>query len=154
MWESVWTMKETQAWKLNMALCSSVVHLLSALTSLSPSACYHCTLDLLDEKYLWWNEAEVWNYLLCPHECHWISGLYSLPAASLFCRDCFFRYLPVWGLWTSEFNQSGRMFFTSECQNSSGVEVRTVEVRLREIRGYPMRMQTQSGLIKRYLKET
>lgn len=42
-----------------MALCSSVVDLLSALTSLSPSACYHCTLDLADEKYLLWNEAEV-----------------------------------------------------------------------------------------------
>lgn len=61
---------------------------------------------------------------------------------------CFFMYLPAWGLWTSEFNQSGRMFFTAGCQNSSG------EVRLKEMRGYPMRMQTQPRLIKHYLKET
>lgn len=74
--------------------------------------------------------------------------LFPQPLRSAETFFCFFRYLPVWGLWTSEFNQSGRMFFTPGCQNSSG------EVRLREIRGYPMRMQTQSSLIKHYLKET
>lgn len=66
-----------------MAWCSS------GAPPFSPDFSYPCTLDLVDEKNLQWDEAEVWSYLLRPQRCHWICSLYSLPAVSLVCRGIF-----------------------------------------------------------------